>query len=297
MEGAGLATNRKYPFSLDSKTRGYSWHNYLYVELVFVVFVLPLCFQLKMEAMDWDNFWMVPWLLKREKYFFYIIYMYRLHNIFVFSCKCLILPDYYKLLVYIFRIKKIRWIQCWLKGITSDSNNIFLWHQSEDISKKESFFPPKFQLIQITHLQVMHDYVHWYCFIDYCVKWILIDKIRVKIAFILTLKWQWMAKNGQHFLASLTPVHRGKRKEPDFAFLPIFFSFLIFCRTGLIGQFKGGLLPKPKFSMFCTISKLSTLFLKDDICILKQLTQNGIKYSLCQEVVELLKCAKYCFDQ
>ena len=74
MEGSGLATNINYSFSFDSKTHGYS-HNYLYVELVFVVFVLPLCFQLKMEAMDWDNFWMVPWLLKREKYFFTYIHV------------------------------------------------------------------------------------------------------------------------------------------------------------------------------------------------------------------------------
>ena len=34
-----------------------------------------------------------------------------------------------------------------LKGIFSDSNNIFLWHKSEDINKKKLF--PKFQLILI----------------------------------------------------------------------------------------------------------------------------------------------------
>ena len=34
-----------------------------------------------------------------------------------------------------------------LKGIFSDSNNIFLWHKSEDINKKRLF--PKFQLILI----------------------------------------------------------------------------------------------------------------------------------------------------
>ena len=35
------------------------------------------------------------------------------------------------------------------KGIFSDSNNIFLWHKSEDINKKMLF--PKFQLILILH--------------------------------------------------------------------------------------------------------------------------------------------------
>ena len=39
-------------------------------------------------------------------------------------------------------------IKCFLlKGIFSDSNNIFLWHKSEDINKKRLF--PKFQLILI----------------------------------------------------------------------------------------------------------------------------------------------------
>ena len=32
-----------------------------------------------------------------------------------------------------------------VKGIVTDSNNIFLWHESEDINKKSLF--PKFQLI------------------------------------------------------------------------------------------------------------------------------------------------------
>ena len=55
-------------------------------------------------------------------------------------------------------------------GIFSDSNNIFLWHESEDINKKSLNLT--FQLIPILRFQVMHDYV---CFIapiviDYCVK-------------------------------------------------------------------------------------------------------------------------------
>ena len=47
-----------------------------------------------------------------------------------------------------------------------DSNNIFLWHESED---KKSLFP-KFQLIPISHFQVMHDYVCFIAPIDYCVE-------------------------------------------------------------------------------------------------------------------------------
>ena len=59
-----------------------------------------------------------------------------------------------------------------IKGIFIDSNNIFLWHESEDINKKGLF--PKFQLIPILRFQVMHDYV---CFIaptDYCAEWSLV---------------------------------------------------------------------------------------------------------------------------
>ena len=55
-----------------------------------------------------------------------------------------------------------------IKGIFSDSNNIFLWHESEDINKKS--LNPKFQLIPILRFQVMHDYVCFIAPIDYCVK-------------------------------------------------------------------------------------------------------------------------------
>ena len=65
-----------------------------------------------------------------------------------------------------------------LKGIFIDSNNIFLWHESEDINIKSLL--PKFQLIPILRLQVMHDYVHWYCSIGYCVKLSLIYKTLCK---------------------------------------------------------------------------------------------------------------------
>ena len=45
---------------------------------------------------------------------------------------------------------------------------ILLLQQLEDNDEKRLF--PKFQFIPIFRLQVMHDYVHWYCSIDYCVK-------------------------------------------------------------------------------------------------------------------------------
>ena len=47
-----------------------------------------------------------------------------------------------------------------MKEIFSDSNNIFSWHESEDINKKSLF--SKFQFIRILRFQVMYDYL---CFI------------------------------------------------------------------------------------------------------------------------------------
>ena len=54
-----------------------------------------------------------------------------------------------------------------VKGIFSDSNDIYLWYESEDIKKSLN---PKFQLIPILRFQVMHDYVCFIASIDYCVK-------------------------------------------------------------------------------------------------------------------------------
>ena len=59
-------------------------------------------------------------------------------------------------------------VTVYLKGIFSDSNNIFLWHESEDIYKKS--LNPEFQLIPILRFQVMHDYMCFIAPIDYCVK-------------------------------------------------------------------------------------------------------------------------------
>ena len=47
-------------------------------------------------------------------------------------------------------------------------------HKSEDINIKSLF--PKFQLIPILRLQVMHDYVVFHCSIDYCVKLSLVHE-------------------------------------------------------------------------------------------------------------------------
>ena len=45
--------------------------------------------------------------------------------------------------------------------------------QKKRKKKKKRLFP-KFQLIPSLCLQVMHDYVHWYCFTEYLVKSILV---------------------------------------------------------------------------------------------------------------------------
>ena len=52
-----------------------------------------------------------------------------------------------------------------IKGIFSDSNKVFLCHESEDITKKSLF--PKFQLHLSFHF---HDYVCFIVHIDYCVE-------------------------------------------------------------------------------------------------------------------------------
>ena len=55
-----------------------------------------------------------------------------------------------------------------LKGILSDSNNIILWYESEDMNKKKliSKISVDFEL----RFQVMHDYVRFIAPIDYCVE-------------------------------------------------------------------------------------------------------------------------------
>ena len=55
-----------------------------------------------------------------------------------------------------------------IKGIVSDFNNIFLWHESDDINKKKSL-SPKFQLTPISRFQVMQDYACFVAPIDFCV--------------------------------------------------------------------------------------------------------------------------------
>ena len=53
-----------------------------------------------------------------------------------------------------------------LKGLFSDSNSIFLWHESEDINKKSLF--PKSRLIPILRFQVMNGFVCSIASVDYC---------------------------------------------------------------------------------------------------------------------------------
>ena len=54
-----------------------------------------------------------------------------------------------------------------IKEIFTNCNNIFLWHESEDINEKRFF--PKFQLIPILRFQVKHDYACFIAPIDYIV--------------------------------------------------------------------------------------------------------------------------------
>ena len=64
----------------------------------------------------------------------------------------------------------------YFNGIVSDFNIVFLTLSFYDTDqkilkkKKKKMLFPKFQLIPILHLQVMHDLVHWHCPKDYWVK-------------------------------------------------------------------------------------------------------------------------------
>ena len=58
-----------------------------------------------------------------------------------------------------------------VKRIVSASNNIF-----NDMKILTKRLYPKFHLIPILCLQVVYDYVHWHCTIDYGVKLILVDE-------------------------------------------------------------------------------------------------------------------------
>ena len=72
-----------------------------------------------------------------------------------------------------------------VKEVFSDSS-IILWQESKDINKKKLL--PKFQLIPVLRLKVMHDYVHWHCSIDYCVRLVVIDEDLSGNCFYVTLK-------------------------------------------------------------------------------------------------------------
>ena len=74
----------------------------------------------------------------------------------------------------------------YLKGIFTDSDNIFLWHESEDINKKqnktkqtnkkENGYFQNFSCLKFFYVYKLHDYVLWQFSIDYCVKLIVVDK-------------------------------------------------------------------------------------------------------------------------
>ena len=62
------------------------------------------------------------------------------------------------------------------------SATYFCYRNWKILTKKRLF--PKFQLVPLFRLQVMHDYVHWYCAIDYCVRKFSDTRIYWKIALI-----------------------------------------------------------------------------------------------------------------
>ena len=72
-----------------------------------------------------------------------------------------------------------------IKGIFSDSNNIFLWHESDDINKNSLF--PKSQLIPILHFQVMHDCVFHCSHRLLC--WIKVSCIWISVKIALISCW------------------------------------------------------------------------------------------------------------
>ena len=55
-----------------------------------------------------------------------------------------------------------------IEKVFSDSIDIILWHESEDVNEKSIFL--KFHLIPILRSQVMHDYVCFIAPIDYCIE-------------------------------------------------------------------------------------------------------------------------------
>ena len=78
-----------------------------------------------------------------------------------------------------------------LKGIVSDSNNIFLWHGSEDILQKEKGYFQNFSWFQF-YVYKLHNYVHWHCSIYNvfnCVKLSLINENLCENCSYFTLKW------------------------------------------------------------------------------------------------------------
>ena len=69
------------------------------------------------------------------------------------------------------------------------SNNVILWHESEDIHTHTKSLFPKFHLIPISRFQVMHDYVCFIAPIDHCVELSLVDETFCENCSYFILKW------------------------------------------------------------------------------------------------------------
>ena len=98
-----------------------------------------------------------------------------------------------------------------IKGIVSDSNSIFLWHESEHINKKCLF--PKFQLIPISCFQVMHDYVFHCSHRLLCWK-VLCTRLSVKNCYHFILKW--FEPNSFGEFCFLEESYRNMQKNSNF---------------------------------------------------------------------------------
>ena len=72
----------------------------------------------------------------------------------------------------------VMWYVTYVIKFLSDSNNLFIWHESVDINRKSLF--PKSQLPPILHFQVRHDCVHSIVPIEHCVWLILINETLCK---------------------------------------------------------------------------------------------------------------------
>ena len=78
-----------------------------------------------------------------------------------------------------------------LKGIFSDSNNIFLWHELDDKTKKVHF-----QNFSCTFTSC-NDYVVFHCYIDFWVKLNIVNDNLCENCCHFTLKWLQLNSFGE----------------------------------------------------------------------------------------------------